>query len=240
MYSMIKIQKRVIGWGNSAGVYVPRKYIGREVIIKILEKPKLSTKFIYGITISMECYGFSLIKSDNFKPELYNEKELKGYNIWDYDEEEIKITSPEDIILKLLTKKQDFRLIKGIPIILYKYKKTIDFNYLIEKCKESDKIEFLGYLLNITNNILKKYKLRGDLRRKISSIIRNMNKIKEIRSKTKKIQFLNKELERIYKKTKKPEKIESTKRDKLMKKYNIAYFPKQKEFEEVFEIYYED
>jgi len=231
---MIQIRKRVIEWGNSAGIYIPRKYLGREALIQILNEPKLSTSYIYGIVISMECYGYRLIKPDNFKPALYNEKELKGYNTCNYNEEEIKIMLIEDIIFELLIKKQDFRLIKGISIIIYKYEKNIDFRYLINKFEKAEKIEFLGYLLNITLNIFEKYSLKNHLKDELTNVT------KKIRIKKKGIKFLNKELEHIYKKTKNPEKIESTKRNKLMKKWNIAYFPKQKEFEEVFEIYYGD
>jgi len=229
---MIQIKKIVIEWGNSAGVYIPRKYLGKEALIQILEKPRLSTSYIYGIMISIECYGYRLIKPDNFKPELHNEKELKGYNIYNYNGEEIKIMLIEDIILELLIKKQDFRLIKGIPIIIYKYEKNIDYEYLINNLRKAKKIEFLGHLLDTTSNILKKYNLRNNLRKKLTNII------KKIGIKKKEIKFLNEELRRIYKKTKNPEKIESTKRDGIMKKWNIAYFPKQKEFEDIFEVYY--
>ena len=164
---MITLNKRVIRWGNSAGVYIPRRYIGRDVSIQILERPKLSTSYIYGITISMECYGYNLIKPENFKPELYSEKELKGYSLYNYGEEDIKIMLMEDIILESLLKKQDFRLIMGIPIILFNYKKNIDFGYLIENLEKEKKTEFLGYILDITLNILKKFDLRLDLQKEL-------------------------------------------------------------------------
>lgn len=228
MYSMIEIQKKVIEWGNSAGVYVPRKYLGKAVNIQILEQPRLSDRYIYGITISMECYGYKLLKPESFVPELHSERELKAYNPCNYEGEEIKIMLPEDIILELITKNPDSRLIKGIPVMLDNYKKKIDFDYMAGK---ANKKEFLGYLLEITLRIFEKKNLRKDLQEKIKMAI---YKIKVGKGR---IKFLTKELEDIYHKTKNPEAIESTKRDSLMRKWNIAYIAKEKEFEEVFDLF---
>ena len=96
---MIRFRKRVIEWGNSAGVYVPRKYVGRTAYVQVLEEPKLSERYVYGVVISMECYGYGLLKPDNFAPELRSEAALKGYNTFSYKGEEIKIMLPEDIYL---------------------------------------------------------------------------------------------------------------------------------------------
>jgi len=226
---MIEIQKRVIEWGNSAGVYVPRKYLGKAVNLQILEKPRLSDRYIYGITISMECYGYKLLKPDSFVPDLHSETELKLYNMCNYESEGIKIMLPEDIILELITKNQDSRLIKGIPVMLNNYKKKIDFDYLTDKAKE--KKEFLGYILEITLRIFEKNKLRKDLQENIKRAVYKINIDKG------RIKFLTKELENIYYKTKNQEALESTKRDNLMRKWNIAYIAKEKEFEEVFDLY---
>ena len=146
---MIKFKKRVIEWGNSAGVYVPRKYVGKSAYIQILEEPKLSERYVYGIVISMECCGYGLLKPDSFAPELHSQTELKGYNIFNYDGEEIKIMLPEDIILELITKNPDFRLTKGIPVMLSTSTKRIDFNYLVAEAQKAEKAEFLGYILEI-------------------------------------------------------------------------------------------
>jgi hypothetical protein len=228
---MIELQKKVIEWGNSAGIYVPRRYIGKTALIHIEERPKFSEQFIYGPFISMDCYGYGLLKPSNFAPELKNESELKGYNIINYNGEEIKIMLPEDIIIDLLTKNQNFRLIQGIPIMLRNYHKRIDFKYIYEKLKKDNKEGFLGYLLEITINILKKNNIRLDLIKELKLFT------KKIKTKNQKINFLTDEQKQIYYKTKQREKICSTKRDMLMKKWHVAYFPSLKEFNEVFDLY---
>ena len=52
-----------------------------------------------------------------------------------------------------------------------------------------------------------------------------------------KIKFLTPQFERIYYSTKYPERVESAKRDSLMKKWSIAYISKEREFEETFDLY---
>ena len=228
---MITFRKEIIEWGNSAGIYAPRKYIGRTALIQIEEGPKLSEPYVYDPFISMECYGYGLLKPDSFAPELKNKSELKGYNTTDYNGEEIKIMLPEDIIIDLLTKKQDFRLIEGIPIMLRNYNKHIDFEYMFGKLKVQNKEGFLGYLLEAAIIIFRKNKVRSDLANEFESFIN------KIRIKRGKISFLNEEHEQIYYRTKRREKILSTKQDALMKKWGIAYFPPLEKFNEVFDTY---
>lgn len=231
---MLTFKKEIIEWGNSAGIYAPRKYIGKTALIQIEEGPKLSEQYIYGPFISMECYGYELLKPDSFAPELKIKSELKGCNMTDYNGEEIKIMLPDDIIIDLLTKKQNFRLIHGIPIILRNYRKHIDFEYIYEKLKEDHKESFLGYLLEVTISILKKNKIRLDFIKECDSFL------KKIKIRGHKIHFLNDEHKQIYYKTKQRERILSTKLDTLMKKWRIAYFPSLKEFSEVFDMYAKD
>lgn len=228
---MLTFKKEIIEWGNSAGIYVPRKYIGKTALIQIEERPKLSEQYIFGSIISMECYGYELLKHDSFAPELKIKSDLKGNNMTNYNGEEIKIMLPEDIIIDLLTKNQNFRLIEGIPIILRNYRKHIDFEYIYEKLKEDHKESFLGYLLEVTISIFKKNKIRLDFIKECDSFL------KKIKIRGHKIHFLNDEYKQIYYKTKQREKILSTKRDMLMKKFGIGYFPSLKEFNEVFDIY---
>ncbi len=228
---MLTFKKEIIEWGNSAGIYVPRKYIGKTALIQIEERPKLSERYVYGPFISMECYGYELLKPDSFAPELKNKSELKGYNMINYNGEEIKIMLPDDIIIELLIKNQNFRLIQGIPIMLRNYRKHIDFEYIYGKLKEDHKESFLGYLLEATIIILKKNRVRMDLIREFDSFL------KKIKIRRQKIHFLNDEYEQIYYKTKQKEKTRSTKREMLMKKWGIAYFPSLKEFNEVFDVY---
>src|SRR3989338_2280390 len=175
MYSMIRFEKRVIGWGNSAGVYVPRQHIGKWANVQILEEPKLSERYVYGVTISMECYGYAMLKPDSFAPELHSQAGLKGFNLAEYCGEEIKIMLPEDVILELLTKEPAFRLIRGIPVILHNYKKygkAIDFSYLISKAKEADKAELLGYVLEACLKIFSKYRIRKELQAELKSAMK--------------------------------------------------------------------
>lgn len=112
----------------------------------------------------------------------HNEVEFKNIKLKTLNPLDIIITKAarynerdeEDIAT--LTKKQDFRLIKGIPIIIYKYEKNIDFGYLINKFEKAGKIEFLGYLLNITLNIFKEYSLKNHLKDELTNIIKKISR----------------------------------------------------------------
>ena len=231
---MIKLQKKVIEWGNSAGVYVPRKYVGKTAYVQILEVPKLSERYAYGVATSMECYGYELFKPDSFAPELRPLSALKGFNTFNYDGEEIRIMPAEDVILELIRKNPDFRLITGIPVILRNYNGIIDFSYLMAEAQKAGKAEFLGYLLEVTLRILERHSERDDLRPKLKAAIK---KLEAAMAKPAKMRFLNVQLERLYRLTKDPDKIESTKRDGLMRKWNIDYISKEAEFEHVYGLY---
>jgi len=233
---MIRLKKRIIRWGNSAGIYVPKEHIGKWANVQILEEPRLSEQYVYGTAISMECYGYALLKPESFAPDMRSISDMKSCNTFNYCGEEIKIMLPEDIILELITKNPDFKLLKGIPVMLFKYEKRTDFSYMIAKALEAGKGEFLGYILEIILKIFYGHNVRKELQTELKAAVKKI-KIKANIEPGSKIKFLSSELERIYYSTKSPERVESTKRDHLMKKWNIAYMPKEKEFEETFTLY---
>jgi hypothetical protein len=230
---MIELQKKVIEWGNSAGIYVPRKYLGRTLTIKIPEEESLTSKFIWGPEISMECYGYKLLRPSNYRPSLYSLEDFKQWNTWQYGKELINIMLPEDNILLFLQEPSQSRLFLGVPVMLRHYRKAIDFTYLTEEAKKLGKEAFLGYLLEITLLLFQKFSIRKDFQKTMQRCLRTLHAQKGA------MQFLRPDLERIYKKTKYPERIEATKRDALMKKWNIAYIEHLHEFERIFELYHE-
>lgn len=232
---MITLRKKVLKWGNSAGIYVPREHIGKWASVQISEEPKLSESYVYGAAISMECYGYALFKPDSFAPQLHSPAGLKGFNTADYGGEKIKIMLPEDIILELLKNPaSQIRMILGIAVMLRKYKASIDFGYLIDKAKEAGKVEFLGYILETCLRIFSKRGVRKDLQDGLQQAIK---KAMAAKAPGAKIRFPSPELERIYWRTKNREAVEATRRDSLIKKWNLAYMPKEKEFEEAFSLY---
>ena len=220
---MIKLKGLAIKWANSAGIRVPKKYLGREATVLIAENPSLNQSFVYGPVISMECYGYSLLKPDNFAPQLLSLKAVR-FNEYTYNGEKIKIMAPEEIILHLL-ESPNFKSILGIPVMLA-HSKKIDFQYL----KERADMQFIGYLFETTQTLLNKY----NLNKKLSLQMEKQLKLFPRPTKTK---VFTKEAQKIFKKAKHPKKLKAFEQDSLMKKWKILFMPSQRRFEEVFKLY---